>query len=277
MYKLCRYVGLALACACAGTAMAQSYPNKPIRLIVGFAPGVLAFAWLTDRAFVLRWRTLAGSAAILAAGLLQYTFVLVRSGQPDAYVESRATTFGELVNVMLGQQFRDRLFAFEGGEVWARMVALARNVAWPELTLAGLCLAGVGVVWLMRRGRAEAALLLSGAIAVFTDQGYEIHTDLAHIDLARGIATGPHRVTGQGPQGTFVADRFRIEKLTDPCARGKKQGVEHKSKSHRQGGAAAIVCPVRVANAPAQKIKPIIYLMGNVHMQIYPGALKKKK
>lgn len=120
-------------------------------------------------------------------------------------------------------------------------------------------------------------LSLSGAIAVFTDQGYEIHTDLAHIDLARGIATGPHRVTGQGPQGTFVADRFRIEKLTDPCARGKKQGVEHKSKSHRQGGAAAIVCPVRVANAPAQKIKPIIYLMGNVHMQIYPGALKKKK
>jgi lipopolysaccharide export system protein LptC len=120
-------------------------------------------------------------------------------------------------------------------------------------------------------------LSLSGAIAVFTDQGYEIHTDLAHIDLARGIATGPHRVTGQGPQGTFVADRFRIEKLTDPCARGKKQGVEHKSKSHRQGGAAAIVCPVRVANAPAHKIKPIIYLMGNVHMQIYPGALKKKK
>jgi lipopolysaccharide export system protein LptC len=120
-------------------------------------------------------------------------------------------------------------------------------------------------------------LSLSGAIAVFTDQGYEIHTDLAHIDLARGIAAGPHRVTGQGPQGTFVADRFRIEKLTDPCARGKKQGVEHKSKSHRQGGAAAIVCPVRVANAPAQKIKPIIYLMGNVHMQIYPGALKKKK
>ena len=39
MYKLCRYVGLALACACAGTAMAQAYPNKPIRLIVGFAPG----------------------------------------------------------------------------------------------------------------------------------------------------------------------------------------------------------------------------------------------
>lgn len=119
-------------------------------------------------------------------------------------------------------------------------------------------------------------LKLNGAISVFTDQGYEVHTDLAYIDLAKGIATGPHRVTGQGPQGTFSADRFRIEKLTDPCARDKKPDVSHKSK-HHQSGAAAIVCPAHAPDAPAQKIKPIIYLMGNVHMQIYPGALKKKK
>jgi hypothetical protein len=119
-------------------------------------------------------------------------------------------------------------------------------------------------------------LWLSGAIAVFTDQGYEVHTDLAHIDLAKGIATGPHRVTGQGPQGTFVADRFRIEKLTDPCARAKKQGPPHKSKSNHPGGAAAVVCPAHPPNAPIEKAKPIIYLMGNVHMQIYPGATKKK-
>jgi lipopolysaccharide export system protein LptC len=120
-------------------------------------------------------------------------------------------------------------------------------------------------------------LSLNGAIAMFTDQGYEVHTDLAHIDLARGIATGPHRVTGQGPQGTFVADRFRIEKLTDPCARNKKHDPSHKSKSHRQAGAAAVVCPVRPPNAPIEKTKPIIYLIGNVHMQLYPGAMKKKK
>lgn len=120
-------------------------------------------------------------------------------------------------------------------------------------------------------------LQLNGAIAVFTDQGYEVHTDLAYIDMAKGIATGPHHVTGQGPQGTFVADRFRIERLSDPCARGKNQGVPHKSKSHRPAGAAAIVCPVRPASAPVQKVKPLIYLFGNVHMQIYPGALKKKK
>ncbi|MBS0273023.1 MAG: LPS export ABC transporter periplasmic protein LptC [Proteobacteria bacterium] len=119
-------------------------------------------------------------------------------------------------------------------------------------------------------------LELSGAIAVFTDQGYEVHTDLAYIDLAKGIATGPHRVTGQGPQGTFSADRFRIEKLTDPCARDKKPGEPRKSK-HHPSDTAGVVCPARVADVPAQKVKPIIYLIGNVHMQIYPGALKKKK
>ena len=124
-------------------------------------------------------------------------------------------------------------------------------------------------------------LQLNGAIAVFTDQGYELHTDLAHIDLAKGVATGPHRVTGQGPSGTFVADRFRIERLTDPCARGKNNktkntGGQHKSKSHRLGGAAGVVCPVRAPNAPVKKTKPLIYLIGNVHMQIYPGAMKKK-
>lgn len=134
--------------------------------IVGFMPGIIAFAWLTDRAFVTRWRTLAIAAAILALGLLQYGFVLVRSAAPGAYVESRATTVGQLVDVMLGRQFSDRLFAFELREIAARAAALARGVARAELTLAGLVLAAAGCAWLLRRRRREAVLLLSGAAAV---------------------------------------------------------------------------------------------------------------
>jgi lipopolysaccharide export system protein LptC len=114
-------------------------------------------------------------------------------------------------------------------------------------------------------------LELSGAISVFTDEGYELHTDLAHFDLAKGIATGPHRVTGQGPSGTFVADRFRIERLTDPCRHSQKAGASRKSKAPPN-----VVCPVRAANAKVPKSKPIIYLIGNVHMKIFPGAMKKK-
>lgn len=134
--------------------------------IVGFAPGALAFALFTDRAFVLKWRTLATSAAILATGLLQYAFVLVRSSQPGVYAESRATTLRQLVDVMLGQQFRNRLFAFQLHEVRDRMVALAHDVAWPELTLAGLVLAMIGALWLLRRQWRDAVLLVCGALAV---------------------------------------------------------------------------------------------------------------
>jgi hypothetical protein len=134
--------------------------------IVGFIPGVIAFAWLTDRAFVRQWRTLLWSAGIVALGLLQYAFVLVRSGQPGAYVESRARTLAQLVDVMLARQFRDRLFAFEPYEVASRVAEIARKIAWPELTLAGVLLASVGGVWMLRRRRHEAVLLLPGGAAV---------------------------------------------------------------------------------------------------------------
>jgi Protein of unknown function (DUF2723) len=133
--------------------------------IVGFVPGALAFVLLTDRAFVLRPRTLALSIAILAAGLLQYALVLVRSRQPGAYVESRATDVWQLVDVMLGRQFRDRLFAFDVNEVLARVATVARDVARPELTLAGLALCVVGGVWLARRRPRQAILLSGGAVA----------------------------------------------------------------------------------------------------------------
>src|SRR5262245_47697415 len=77
--------------------------------LVGFLPGIAIFVLVANPAFALRWRTLLATAAILAAGLLQYAFILIRSQDPHAYVESRATTVADLLNVMLAGQFRDRL------------------------------------------------------------------------------------------------------------------------------------------------------------------------
>jgi len=121
-------------------------------------------------------------------------------------------------------------------------------------------------------------LMLSGAIALFNDDGSEMHTDLAYIDLDKGVIVGPHHVKGQGPSGTYLADRFRIERLSNTCAKlAKKPGTAaHAVKAPLPGktAKAAPVCPPRPAGAAAEKTKPLIFLMGNVHMVLYPKAKK---
>jgi hypothetical protein len=135
--------------------------------IVGFAPGIAVFVLLTNRAFVLRWRTAAVTAAILVIGLLQYAFVLIRSLDPDAYVESRATTVAALIDVMTGGQFRDRLFAFGWRTVvFDRLPFLFERVIASEMTLPALGAAALGAVWLLRRRLPEALLLLLGMGAI---------------------------------------------------------------------------------------------------------------
>ena len=135
--------------------------------IVCFAPGILLFVLLEDRAFVLRFRTLAATACILALGLSQYLFILLRSSQPDAYVESPASTLGGLAQVMMGGQFQDRLFGFGMREVLAeRLPAFVRTIFLPDLTVVGLTLAAVGALWLAVRRPRQAILLISGGAAI---------------------------------------------------------------------------------------------------------------
>lgn len=57
-------------------------------------------------------------------------------------------------------------------------------------------------------------LVLNGGISVFSDNGYELHTQSAHFDLKRGVARGQQTVTGQGPLGAIRADSFEVDKTT---------------------------------------------------------------
>lgn len=76
-------------------------------------------------------------------------------------------------------------------------------------------------------------LWLGGAIALFSDDGNELHTTQAFVDLARGFVTGDHTITGQGPQGTVRADRFRMDhrfmesKTRAPGVRGRARPGEN--------------------------------------------------
>ena len=135
--------------------------------IVAFLPAMAAYVLLTDPAFLLRLRTRLTTAAILAAGLLPYLFIVIRSNQQGAYLESRATSVAETPDVILDRQFGDRVFAFDWLTVVTdRLPDIVMRVMASELTLPGLALAIAGAGFLLRRRLAEALLLLVGALAV---------------------------------------------------------------------------------------------------------------
>ena len=53
-------------------------------------------------------------------------------------------------------------------------------------------------------------LELNGAVNLFHDSGYEMHTSSAGIDMANGGAEGHTAVVGQGPFGRIEAEGFRL-------------------------------------------------------------------
>src|SRR3984957_4436884 len=58
-------------------------------------------------------------------------------------------------------------------------------------------------------------LLMDGGIDAFTDQGYELHTKSAFVDLNKGVLHGHEPVTGQGPMGDLSADQFHFDRDTE--------------------------------------------------------------
>ncbi len=60
----------------------------------------------------------------------------------------------------------------------------------------------------------HGTLKLDGGIAVYSDDGYEIHTARANVDLKKGLFQGPVAVTGHGPMGSFRADTFEVDRQT---------------------------------------------------------------
>ena len=51
---------------------------------------------------------------------------------------------------------------------------------------------------------------LIGSVSLFHDQGFELRTEAARVDLARGVAEGNQPVQGQGSTGFIEAQGFRV-------------------------------------------------------------------
>ncbi|HEY1614161.1 MAG TPA: hypothetical protein VGF97_10765 [Rhizomicrobium sp.] len=88
--------------------------------------------------------------------------------------------------------------------------ARLKNVEGDETTKSGSWVAATATTGLLD-GTAHR-LDLAGAIALYTDAGYELHTSAAAVEMRAGTISGNRAVSGQGPLGTFKADKFKIER-----------------------------------------------------------------
>lgn len=60
--------------------------------------------------------------------------------------------------------------------------------------------------------QSDQMLTLSGAVSIFSDQGYEFHTERAELNLQTSVAHGNDPVEGQGPLGLLNAEGFSLDR-----------------------------------------------------------------
>lgn len=143
--------------------------------VVTVAPALVLYALLTDARAALRPKVLALGAALVAAGVAQYGFIPLRTWQHAPYLGARASSLGELLNVMRGGRFGSRLFVFDLGTILSRRVPAFGAILRDELGTAGLALLVLGVaVVVARRRRAGALLLLGAAGPAFFALNYDV-------------------------------------------------------------------------------------------------------
>lgn len=57
----------------------------------------------------------------------------------------------------------------------------------------------------------QKKMQLTGGVEAFSDSGYTMRTDHAHVDIGQGSAYGDAHVEGQGAAGTIEAESFEAE------------------------------------------------------------------
>lgn len=56
-------------------------------------------------------------------------------------------------------------------------------------------------------------LKLTGGISLYTDSGYELHTNSADVDMKQNVVWGNEKIKGHGPLGAVEADAFHFDRL----------------------------------------------------------------
>lgn len=136
--------------------------------IVAIVPAFVVFALVVDWRFALRPKTLAIAVGLVALGLSTYLFIVIRTLQRAAFLESRIRSFSEFWYTLRGGRFEDLMFTFDLATLITTRVPMAAGLLLDEFTWPGLVLIVSGAVIAVRRDPSRALLLgLGAASAVF--------------------------------------------------------------------------------------------------------------
>jgi lipopolysaccharide export system protein LptC len=81
----------------------------------------------------------------------------------------------------------------------------------------------------------DGTLDLMGHVALYQDNGYEVHTESARIDVGPGNASGDEPTHGMGPTGTIDGEGFRLKNRgQDIVFTGKAKAVLNTSRGKRK-------------------------------------------
>jgi MFS family permease len=126
--------------------------------LVGILPAALLYIVLRDRR-VLSLRVIAAAAAVLFLAVSQYGFIILRTYQGAAYLESDARSVSDLVGVMTARRFADKRFAFGPSVLLTDHLPAVLTLIGQELGMVGVVLLAVGCVAAARQRNASAAVL----------------------------------------------------------------------------------------------------------------------
>jgi hypothetical protein len=133
--------------------------------VAALAPALVLYVWLVHPPSI-NLRNVAVGAVIVAAGLAQYLFIIVRTLQQAPHVEASATNLRELFDVLRATRYADQQFAFTLGEFLAERLPRFWRVLWVELGVGGLAALALGLAVTAGRRLPGGVLAVAGATSL---------------------------------------------------------------------------------------------------------------
>lgn len=131
--------------------------------IVGLAPALVIYVIARDR-HVVTPKIVTAAAAILILCISQYAFIILRTVQHAPYLESRATSVSELVDVITAKRFADQRFSFGPRALLTTQIPIVLTTIGHEMGPIGVLLLALGVIGAARTRNARAALVGGAAV-----------------------------------------------------------------------------------------------------------------